>query len=118
MSRPVVGSHRGTLEDRLVPDIDPAHIRSAMTVPVSPERLLLVAVLERAVNDLLYCVTDVTTTREERLIRAEVHAWFHDRRARGWGCAYICEALGIDHEWFLAALAKRRRRGRAYTVLA
>lgn len=79
---------------------------------LSPERRLLLAVLEEAVGDFQRDV--VATGREAQRRFAEAEEWIASDEAT-WPCAFvpICHALGLDPAWIRRGLWRWRDEQRA-----
>jgi hypothetical protein len=71
----------------------------------TPERRLMVAVFERALDDLRPQYRGTPT--ERRRIRREAEAWFASE-AEAWPFSFanICQALGLDPAWIRQAIER------------
>lgn len=110
MSRPT--SQEWTSKERaaFVPDIDPAHIAIAATTLDTPERRLLLGLLENALADIRGMRSGISTSVTAESLQDAGWAWLHDRQRTSYGsAAYVFAHLGIDHAWFLGELARRSR---------
>jgi hypothetical protein len=87
--------------DALVPDSwrtrPPAHAPEPPTVRLEPVKRLMVAVLDRAVNDYLTYAA-VPTPRARRIFH-DVETWFHAAAAGPFDFETICEATQLDPEF-------------------
>jgi hypothetical protein len=77
--------------------------RDASTADLVPEKRLMLAVLESAVNDLR-TYTVVATGRGRQLFM-EVAAWFNSSTTGPFDFEGICEATGLDPDFIRSRLA-------------
>lgn len=79
--------------------------------PATPERTLMVAVLEEAVRSLFRYAT--TTDRKERRIYEEARDWFRSpEQTRLYDFENVCNVVGIDAGYFRRRLFALRERSR------
>jgi hypothetical protein len=66
----------------------------------SPERLLVLAVLE----DALSCLRAAGTSAENRKLKQEARNWFADRADDPFSFDWVCAALSWDADWVRRAV--------------
>lgn len=79
-----------------------AHSRDPSVTPLQPEKRLMLAVLECAVNDF-QTYAKVPTGRGKRLF-TEVAAWFSSSASGPFDFDGICEATGLDPDYIRKGL--------------
>jgi hypothetical protein len=78
-------------------DVSPARVPDAAVTRLEPVKRLMLAVLERAVNDHRTYAA-VPTARGRRLL-AEVDAWFRSSTSGPFDFETICQATGLDPDF-------------------
>ena len=74
-------------------------------IGIGPEKKLLVAILIRALADL---VTEDTRDKSRQHIRREALAWFSSTVRVPWSFLWLCDALEVDPEMITRRLPERR----------
>lgn len=83
-------------------EIPPAPVRDRSTAPLEGEKRLMLAVLQRAVDDFR-TYADIPTGRGRWLFR-EVSAWFGSADTGPFDFEGICQATGLDPDFIRKGL--------------
>ena len=83
-------------------NIFPAQLRHLSTAPLEAEKRLMLAVLERAIDD--FRTYAIVPTGRGRALFMEVHAWFHARATGPFDFEGICQATGLDPDFIRKGL--------------
>ena len=73
-------------------------------IGIDPEKKLLVAILIRALADL---VTEDTQAKSRQHIRREALAWFSSPVRVPWSFLWLCDALEVDPKMVTRRLSER-----------
>lgn len=98
--------------DGTIPDIDPDAIASGVAVVDSPEKRLLLAVLENAIREARGVLTCSSATKQQHVdLKRDALLWLYSpgHPGRFGSAAFIFDALNIDHDWFLAQFTRHER---------
>ena len=83
-------------------NIFPAQLRHLSTAPLEAEKRLMLAVLERAIDD--FRTYAIVPTGRGRALFMEVHAWFRARATGPFDFEGICQATGLDPDFIRKGL--------------
>jgi hypothetical protein len=84
------------------PEILPARARDPSMAPLEAEKRLMLAVLQRAVDDFRTYAT--VPTGRGRWLFMEVDAWFHSSASGPFDFEGICQASGLDPDFIREGL--------------
>ncbi len=85
-------------------EILPAQVRDPSMEPLEPEKRLMLAVLECALND--FQTYAIVRTGRGRGIFKEVDAWFRSSATGPFNFEGICQATGLDPDYIREGLSK------------
>jgi hypothetical protein len=83
-------------------EILPAHVRDPSIAPRQPAKRLMLAVLERAVDD--FWTYAIVPTARGRALFMEVDAWFRSSTTGPFDFEGICQATGLDPDFIKKGL--------------